>query len=320
MVDISKLAKYVTSLDKYTKGSVVFFDGLPSNDKMFILIEGTAKVYKNYGLQGEICFATLGPGDFFGEMSLFLDRERTATIVAAEDISMFVINRTDIIDFLKHNPDIAFSFLQTLCARLDITNVNAAINLVKYEQGLKVLNQGLAALNKDNSKLEIAVSADPLTGIHNRRYFLENAAAIVEISAIREMHPFIVYFDLDHFKSINDTYGHSAGDQVLIAVSNLVSASTRPGDIFARYGGEEFILLINCDRPADIMHLVERIRINIGDELIEYDGMEIRVTVSIGVAPVLSHAELDTAINQADQALYKAKAEGRNRAVLYKEA
>lgn len=317
MIDISKLAKYVSSWDKYNKGDIVFYDGIPSNDKMYILIEGTASVYKNYGMQGELCFATLGPGDFFGEMSLFLNRERTATIVAEKDISVFSINRIDMIEFLQDNPDVAFSFIQTICARLDITNINAAINLVKYEQDLKVLNQGLSALSKDNLKLGVAISADPLTGIHNRRYFMDNAATVIELASLRAAYSFIIYFDLDHFKNINDTYGHSAGDKVLISVTNVVNKSTRPGDIFARYGGEEFILLVNCDKPDDIHGLVERIRANIENEQIEYDGMSIRVTTSIGVAPVSAGYIFDQAIQQADLALYKAKSDGRNKAVMY---
>ena len=310
MIDVSKLSAHGTNVEKYYKGKVIFYDGSPANDKMYIIMSGSAGIYKNYGQQGEICVATLLPGDFFGEMSLFLQKDRSATIVAAENTSVFTVSSSDVLEFLQTNPETTFSFIQTLCTRLYNTNDNAAIDRLRYVQDISVLN---------NEKLELETTAntDSLTGIYNRRYFIENAGGLVDAANRRNRLSYIVFFDLDHFKKVNDTYGHPAGDQVLIGVSDIVAASTRASDIFARYGGEEFILLINCAQPEDVMPLVERIRLNICADPIEHEDMLIRITTSIGIAPITNSLELIDAISNADQALYQAKKAGRNRTVLY---
>ena len=309
MIELKKLAQAGANLKHFEKGKIIFTDGDSSNNNMYILSTGLVEVYKNYGRQGELCMATLSPGDFFGEMSLFLNKGRTATIVAKENASVFVINRTDILEFLKTQPEAAFSFIQTLCARLESTNVDAADSRVKYEKDIIVLSS-------EKKQLENTANTDQLTGVYNRRYFMENIATLVEILG-RNRHSFIVMFDLDHFKKVNDTYGHPAGDHVLATVAKTVTNSVRSSDIFARYGGEEFILLITCASPDDAMPLVERIRQDICDTTFEYKGDHITVTISAGIAAMDSTDDIDNAISLADKALYKAKHEGRNRAILY---
>lgn len=310
MIDLKKIIHDDIPLEIFKKGDVIFEDGAPSNGMMYILSEGHVDVYKNYGKQGEICVANLAPGDFFGEMSLFLNKGRTATIVARDNVSLCVINRTEILDFLSNQPEIAFSFLQALCTRIESTNVNAADNRVKYEKDINVLTN-------EKIELENTANTDQLTGVYNRRYFMENVGTLVEIIG-RNRFSFIVMFDLDHFKDVNDTYGHPAGDHVLVTVAKTITSSIRASDIFARYGGEEFILLITCASPDHALPLVERIRQDIEKTAIEYEGQTINVTISAGIAPVDSASEIDTAaISRADKALYQAKAQGRNRSVLY---
>jgi diguanylate cyclase (GGDEF)-like protein len=135
-------------------------------------------------------------------------------------------------------------------------------------------------------------------------------------STLRESKiPYIVLFDLDHFKKVNDTYGHQAGDYVLQCFATLVSDSVRASDIFARYGGEEFIMLISCSCEDDAFTFIDRLRVKIMNLHIDFEGTVIPITSSIGVAAVASadESDVEAAIAFADQALYKAKNEGRNR-------
>lgn len=309
MMELNKLAQDGARMEYFGNGEVIVQDGDDSNDSMYILYKGFADVYKNYGQQGEIRIATLSPGDFFGEMSLFLNKGRTATIVARKATAVFVIKRADIFEFLGTQPELAFSFIQTLCTRLEYTNVNAADNRAKYEKDITVLSS-------EKTVLENTANTDQLTGAYNRRYFMKNVGTLVEIIG-RNSFSFIVMFDLDHFKVVNDTYGHPAGDHVLVTVAKKVTGSVRASDIFARYGGEEFILLITCAAPSDAMPLVERIRQDICNAKINYKGMDIAVTISAGIAAIGSYDDIDAAISLADKALYRAKKEGRNRTVLY---
>ena len=163
---------------------------------------------------------------------------------------------------------------------------------------------------------------DFLTNIFNRRFFLEMASFQVARSNRTGLDCFIVMFDLDFFKKVNDTYGHSAGDEVLREVARRVQKSIRPYDIFARYGGEEFIILmtdvkeINKDNAINAM---ERIRQVICNNPIEFEGRKIAISASFGMAHGAPQNDLNTAIEYADEALYQAKAEGRNRVVFYEE-
>jgi diguanylate cyclase (GGDEF)-like protein len=312
MIDIEALTKDGANVEHYRKGNVIINDGEPADDRMYIILDGTVDVYKNYGRQGELNIAVLSPGDFFGEMSLFLNKGRTATIVAGEDVTVSVTDREGIFEYLGNHPEAAFSFIQTLCMRLDSTNVHSADSRVRYEKDLTILNH-------KKTVLETTANTDPLTGIFNRRYFINHVLSLVDAAARMNQDAFIVLLDLDHFKKVNDTYGHSAGDVVLKRVANTISSSVRSGDILARYGGEEFIVLITCACKEDALALVERIRQNIRKMTVEYENAAINITTSAGIASITPECSISETVSLADQALYKAKNEGRNRTVFYEE-
>jgi len=154
-------------------------------------------------------------------------------------------------------------------------------------------------------------SIDPLTGLHNRRGLNERLEA--EISrALREQHTFgLIWIDIDLFKEINDYLGHATGDEALAAVGRLLTASIRPYDCAARWGGDEFLVLLSpCDLDT-LSSLSERIRSGV-ERSIELPG-DNGLTVSIGACLAYPGDSLVTILHRADQALYKAKAEGRNR-------
>jgi len=152
---------------------------------------------------------------------------------------------------------------------------------------------------------------DPLTGVLNRRGFDEQVTAVMNSTpAVRVQS--VLMIDLDHFKSINDTFGHSAGDQVLHNLGRLLRAQLRRGDILARFGGEEFIALLPDCHLVDAVTVAEKLREAIAD----FDfGIDRRVTASIGAAQQLPDQSFDDVAAAADEALYRAKEGGRNRVI-----
>jgi diguanylate cyclase (GGDEF)-like protein len=155
---------------------------------------------------------------------------------------------------------------------------------------------------------------DPLTGIMNRGHFFERAAEELQ-RARRYHHPLaMLMLDLDHFKGINDQYGHAAGDKVLETVCERWCRLLRSVDMFGRIGGEEFAILMPDTELEAAGVVAERLRAAVADRTIAADGREIRCSVSAGVSPVhVDDASIEDVLRRADDALYRAKDAGRNR-------
>jgi diguanylate cyclase (GGDEF)-like protein len=188
------------------------------------------------------------------------------------------------------------------------------INL-KLEERVRQRTQELQEMQE---KLREQSIRDALTGLYNRHYLRERLDA--EFSrALRKKHPIaFLLMDLDHFKEINDTYGHQAGDQALVAVSNVIASHTRQSDIACRYGGEEFMVIMPEVGLDNAQQRAEYFRKSIADLEIESNGKVIRLTISIGIAIFLTHAtDSDKILSMADEAMYKAKQSGRNKIVVY---
>jgi len=158
---------------------------------------------------------------------------------------------------------------------------------------------------------------DCLTGLYNRAYFIEQFGALAERNVAQGIGMAILMIDVDHFKRVNDNYGHVVGDGVLKAVAAVIRESTRAEDLIARYGGEEFVVALPVSCPEMAIDRAERIRRNLAGREVWADSEQIQITASIGLAfgpPGRSRHERSL-IMRADQALFKAKADGRNRVV-----
>ena len=166
-------------------------------------------------------------------------------------------------------------------------------------------------------ELEKAAYTDALTGLYNRKHFIELAAVDIQRYIRVNQLIFTAMLDIDFFKKINDTYGHTAGDTVLKAVAETIRRTIRSYDLTGRYGGEEFVLLFAVREEAEAYKLAERIRKNIELNVTNYEGEEIKVTCSIGVAGLLEADTLQTALQKADEALYNVKNSGRNQVKIY---
>ena len=201
----------------------------------------------------------------------------------------------------------------------------AAVGIVTLVQLAVLLVVGnfiarlMKRLREQQRELERLARTDPLTGVFNRRYFWELAEKEVA-RAKRYEHPLsVALFDLDHFKAINDTYGHLVGDHVIKFFAAEGSKNFRATDLFARYGGEEFVCLLTEASADEAVQRAEEIRAVIQARPVQVEAQMIPVTVSVGVAE-LKHDEnisLGELVNRADFALYKAKTNGRNQVMLF---
>jgi len=156
---------------------------------------------------------------------------------------------------------------------------------------------------------------DPLTQLYNRRYFMTESNLAIEKAQISKEPLSVIILDIDHFKAVNDQYGHKAGDLVLESVASAFHEFSRSKDLIARFGGEEFIFLLPNTNQIQAYDCAERIRQGIEKHNVNVsDKLTLQITVSIGIAEIeINNTEtLEAAINRADQALYQAKTHGRN--------
>ena len=167
--------------------------------------------------------------------------------------------------------------------------------------------------------LQLAV-LDPMTGLHNRRYLMQHLQNLLQSSPGQDLSVLMV--DVDHFKAVNDRWGHRAGDHVLGHVARVLQANLRPSDTLARYGGEEFVMVMPGARLNEAMDAAERLRCAVNAHRFTPEGgTAALLTISVGVAATGSRrATAEQLLHAADQALYAAKQAGRNRSVLAAEA
>ncbi|MFZ2041465.1 MAG: GGDEF domain-containing protein [Desulfobacterales bacterium] len=173
---------------------------------------------------------------------------------------------------------------------------------------------GIALSNLMTVKhLENAAAVDPLTNCYNRRVLDRQLTHQVANAHRYGQEVSLIMFDLDHFKQVNDRYGHQAGDRVLQQVAETVLGSIRKGDYLARYGGEEFVVILPETKKLRAMELAERLRAKIANLVVGLpDGRSLSVTASFGVSAIRQDLDETGFIREADTMLYKAKAAGRN--------
>jgi diguanylate cyclase (GGDEF)-like protein len=256
------------------------------------------------------------------------------------------IAQTMMTDFFDITPDDATAIFDDIAKKtadvLDIFEITSG-EIKPYSQILQEANDELGKLNlsyeqlvlelkeskekserfanelrKANRKLEELAFKDGLTNLFNHRYFQEVLGR--EIDRVRRYNnPLsLILFDIDFFKKINDTYGHPAGDRVLVNLSRAISNAIRPSDIIARYGGEEFAVILPETTRSGLRVFAERLRRCAASTVTEIGEKRIRVTISCGGAHLAPEDDINqqTLIDLADRGLYLSKAEGRNRVTI----
>lgn len=210
---------------------------------------------------------------------------------------------------------IHYGFLHTDAGSLFEPTPVQVLNFLSYY--ITVIGGGTAFMlmlsDLSYKELLLVASQDSLTGLRNRRSFMDAATRDL---ALANRHPrplAMLMLDVDFFKSINDTRGHAAGDEVLRQLGTLLQAAMRESDLLGRYGGEEFCMLLVDVSLDDARRSAERLRQCIEEQPIYHDAQRIAVTTSIGVAAWHAGQSLDQLLSEADHALYRAKAAGRNK-------
>ena len=205
-----------------------------------------------------------------------------------------------------------------------------ALGTIKLSRKTRFLEEEMAIIERlastlvfplNNAKMYYAAlqSAliDELTGLGNKRALQSDLHREAERSVRRNTPLSVVILDLDHFKAINDTHGHLAGDQVLQNLAKTLSASARQSDLCFRYGGEEFLVILDETSPAQAALICERLRLSIAQQNFYYGSKTIHVTASLGCATLQEGESLEDFIGRADKALYVAKDSGRNQSVCF---
>ena len=185
------------------------------------------------------------------------------------------------------------------------TIFDVKLSLIRYKEESRYV-----VIFTDISSMQSISMNDPLTGIANRLHFTMVYKHAINV-AVREQRPLgVIFFDIDHFKRVNDEYGHLIGDEVLKDIAALVKRRLRKSDIFARWGGEEFIILLP-DTPLDESRMIAK-TLRIAIELENFENVG-RLTCSFGVATLHENESPEGLLQRVDELLYRAKSKGRNR-------
>lgn len=188
------------------------------------------------------------------------------------------------------------------------------------EMALYIAFQNITSRKKREDNLKFQADKDPLTLAWNRRYFEKFIPERIKENIKKDKYFSLLMIDADKFKNINDEYGHKSGDQVLIELAEMCKNSLRENDVVCRFGGEEFIIYLDNTNTQSALLVAERLRKTIEDSVIELeDNQKIKFTVSIGVISSEKTDSLEILLKQADEAMYLAKHNGRNRCEVYNE-
>jgi diguanylate cyclase (GGDEF)-like protein/PAS domain S-box-containing protein len=206
-------------------------------------------------------------------------------------------------------------------------------NITERKRAEEETRRATAAAEDANQELQYAFAReqyfariDALTGVNNRRYWFELAEHEFEVATRYHTPLSVILFDIDHFKDVNDTFGHIVGDQVLERVALVARAALRTVDVIGRYGGEEFVIVLPATTALQAYPAAERIRADVAAIRVKTDQGPASVTLSIGIAdtPLAPSTDrhggsssLERVVHHADEAMYAAKAAGRNRTAIY---
>ncbi len=225
------------------------------------------------------------------------------------------------LSYKKHEYIIPLKIMNNVDTTFDKMPQNSTLGPLRDENGtieyLFFTIQDMTEVASIEARLNEMNLTDCLTGAYNRRYLEDRFAAEISRNSRHERDLSLIILDIDFFKSINDTYGHQAGDFVLQQFSDLVQSRIRPSDTFVRYGGEEFCCILPETSLENAAILAEHLRSNVEDEAFVFDKHEINFTISQGIACMKTKNEpMEEILKRADEALYNAKNTGRNKVVL----
>jgi len=300
--EIENVADHLTTVS-LDAGEILFHEGEPGND-LYILATGKAAVSIRLPDGSDREIAQFAPGDFFGEMSIFDNAPRSATCSALEKSTLYSLSKDAFGDVISLHPKVAMKLMYRM---LHITT-----------QRLRGTSEFVSEMVQWGEGARKRAVTDELTGVYNRR-FLEDSLGTYLAEAGEQGEPLsLVMVDLDHFREINESYGHAKGDEAIKSAAGIFRSLLRETDVIARYGGDEFVIILPKTEPDHATELMSAVCAEVArlEILKGLNGPLTTVTSSMGVAGFPAHAtELSGLRAAADAALYRAKEEGRNRVV-----
>ncbi len=263
------------------------------NNHLYLILEGELRV--NLIGQATLEHTSLIAGECTGEISLVDGQNPSALVVASKPTRVLAVPHDTVWSLVDQSHEVARNLLSIIAGRMRCDN--SAL---------------LTSYNK-RTQYEHQATVDALTGVHNRRWMNEAFPRVLHRCALDHAHSAVMVLDIDHFKRVNDTYGHLVGDVALKSLANIMQVHLRPHDLLARYGGEEFAILLPDTGVDEARSIAERLRIMVAANEIHSGDLQFKITVSIGLAVIDRDGTLDEFFALADRALYRAKESGRNR-------
>ncbi len=293
---------------RWPNGRCVFSAGEPGQS-MFVVLEGEIKLVFDAGARRK----TLGPGTFFGELALLLEGEgRSADAVTSAECRLLELTAEGFAHLADAHPRLAVRLL-TLSARALLASERRLVaELQARNRRLERTLDYLRRTREELSSAELKAQTDALTGLYNRRCFDTQLPRLIERATTTGAGLALILIDLDHFKDVNDTYGHGGGDAVLCAVAAALRGAVRWSDLPCRIGGDEFaVALADLAEATAAVARARDIFAALAPLSVEFDGDRVEIGSSHGGAflrPGESAAEL---LQRADTSLYTAKTYGR---------
>lgn len=264
------------------------------NSCIYVVLTGRLSVHLgNPSFSPHIVFEA---GDCVGEMSILDGKPVSAYVIAKEKSRLLMIHQEALWALINISHGVSRNILYILAGRM------------RYN------NDALITSARIQVESERVAMTDGLTGLHNRRWLSDSFKRQMHRCELDKLPCTVIMLDIDHFKEVNDQYGHIAGDRILCSVAQALLNTMRPADLIARYGGEEFALCLPDTSVKDSKLISERLRISIANTTTTFEEGKLlpAVTVSLGIAQMQPGQTLDSLISSADSALYRAKAQGRN--------
>jgi diguanylate cyclase (GGDEF)-like protein len=300
--EIELVAEHMATAE-HAAGETVFREG-DAGDNLYILAAGAAAVTIKLPDGGAHEIARFSPGDFVGEMSIFDNAPRSASLVALEKSTLYSLSRDAFSEVIEQHPGIALKLMYRM---LNITT-----------QRLRGTSEFVSEMVQWGEGARRRAVTDELTGVYNRRFLEDSLGTYVAEAVEKGQELCLVMVDLDHFREINELYGHVIGDETIKAAAGVFKSLLREGDVIARYGGDEFVIVLPDTEPEHGTALMAQVCAEVArlELLKDKKGAITAVTSSMGVAGFPVHAtDLSHLRAAADAALYRAKEGGRNRVV-----
>jgi diguanylate cyclase (GGDEF)-like protein len=263
------------------------------NEHLYLILEGELRVH--LVAHQTLEHASLVAGECTGEISLVDGKNPSALVVAATPARVLAVPHDTVWSLVDQSHDVARNLLAIIAGRM------------RHD------NSALISSHNQRAQYEHQATVDALTGVHNRRWMNDAFPRVLHRCALNKQYSTLMVLDIDHFKHVNDTWGHLVGDAALKALANIMQLNLRPHDLLVRYGGEEFAILLPETGVDEARSIAERLRKMVAANEVVSHGASFKITISVGIAPVIGGSSLEEVFSQADEALYRAKENGRNR-------